>query len=411
MKRLARSDLGTRQHPARRLAILSIALLPFVPPAQGANIPPELIGVWRGTIGKQQIMACWDSRGGNYYPLRKPLRIGLSPLDPESAHWIENSGIETSSAWQLDKPAGNRLTGTWRQNESSPPLPIQLTRVKLAKVKEGQGTDCLFDGPLYKAFNAPRIAAQKIEAGEPKTFMGKTYRVIHAIGGNVASLELAGEGAPIERANKRLRQYLLDDIAGYLACDTFNPPRQGEWWTSRADLRFWNEDWLSWSGHGEGYCGGAHPFFNISTTTLDLHTGKETNLWSWFKLVKKREDDPNQICESLWKGSCLPKKLARRIAKMKTEVDRIDACKPEDFDGVMVDGSSYSVGLNPKGIAFIPAIPEPGRGFRICYARYTLPFADLLPYLAPTGKEAVERILNGSSDEPALPPPNGPTPD
>ena len=387
------------------LISLVLAFLLHSSPVQSQNVPVELIGVWQGTIGKRQIVACWDQTGGHYYPLRKPLRISLSPPDGVNPHWIENLGIETSSTWQLDKPTGKRLTGTWRQSEAAPPSPIRLSRVKLNKAREGKTPDCLFDSPLQTAFNAPRVAAQKITTGQAKVFMGRTYRVIQAMQGNVASVELEGEGEPIQRANKRLRQLLQDSIAAYLTCDSFDPPRQGDW-TDSVRLRFWNDDWLSWSEHGEWYCGGAHPSFGNATRVLNLRTGKETNLWSWFSLVKKREGDPNQICEFL-KNRCLPDKLAKRIAKMRAKVDKIAPCKPEDFDFGVVDGG-YDIGLNPEGIAFIPSLPEPARIMRICYARYTIPFADLQPYLTPVGKAAVAQILRGAAEPPTTPPPPAP---
>ncbi len=398
MKSRARTAPTNRRRPLHLLISLGLAFLLHSSPAQSQNVPLELIGVWQGTIGKRQIVACWDQTGGHYYPLRKPLRISLSPPAGENPHWIENLGIETSSTWQLDKPTGKRLTGTWRQSEAAPLSPIRLSRVKLNQARESQTPDCLFDSPLQTAFNAPRVAAQKITTGQAKVFMGRTYRVIQAMQGNVASVELEGDGEPIQRANKRLRQLLQDSIAAYLACDTFDPPRQGDW-TDSVRLRFWNDDWLSWSEHGEWYCGGAHPSFNNETRVLNLHTGKEADLWSWFRVVKKSEGNPDQICDSR-ENRCLPKSLARRIAKTKPEVDKIAPCKPEDFDFGMVDGG-YDIGLAPKGIAFIPSLPEPARIMRICYARYTIPFTDLQPYLTPIGKAAVAQILRGAAEPPA----------
>lgn len=402
MKSLARTAPTNRLSPLHFLISLGLAFLLHSSPAQSQNVPAELIGVWQGTIGKRQIVACWDQTGGHYYPLRKPLRISLSPPDGVNPHWIENLGIETSSTWQLDKPTGKRLTGTWRQSESAPPSPIRLSRVRLNKAREGKTADCLFDSPLQTAFNAPRVAAQKITTGQAKVFMGRTYRVIQAMQGNVASVELEGDGEPIQRANKRLRRVLQDDIADYFACEMFDPPQQGHW-INEIRLRFWNEDWLSWSEHGEWYCGGAHPSLSNETRVLNLHTGKETDLWSWFRVVKKKEGDLVQICD-FREDRCLPKKLARRIAKTKPEVENIAPCTPEDFVSELVNGS-YSIGLNPGGIAFIPWIPEPARLMRICYARYTIPFADLQPYLTSTGKEAVAQLLRVAAEPPAPAPP------
>ncbi len=370
------------------IALCLLGLLLVSPLAKAAEGAKELIGVWRGTIGKAQVVACWDKYGGNYYRLHKPLRISLSAPELENGPWIENMGIETTSAWQLENPLGNQLKGIWRKSDAGPKLPIRLSRVmRLAKHQQDE-SDCFYSGPLYDAFNAPRVATQKILVGEPVEFMERSYRVIQAMSGNVASVELLGDEESISRANRLLRKSLIDDIGSYLGCDLHEPPLQG-WFETKIKLRFWNEDWLSWSRHVGYECGGAHPSFGTDTTTLDLRTGKEVNLWRWFKLVNKQQDNPEQVCEFV-KDRCLPKKLAKRIRQTKPGLDDPE-CKSYDFLDT-VDGG-YSLGLNGKGLAFIPELAEPARIMRTCYANYTIPFADLLPYLNQSGQEAVNRIL------------------
>ena len=153
----------------------------------------------------------------------------------------------------------------------------------------------------------------------------------------------------------------------------------------------------------EGYCGGAHPFFGSSTTTINLHTGHEINLWDWFNLVEKEENDHNnqdngvnsitQVCEFL-KNRCLPSPLGELIINTPASYEDKD-CKDVDFHG-MVDGG-YSIGLNERGIAFIPELAEPARGMRTCYANYTIPFAKLAPFLSKSGSDAIHQILLHSS--------------
>jgi hypothetical protein len=266
---------------------------------------------------------------------------------------------------------------------------------------EQDGRDCLSTGPLFDAFNAPRVAAQEIHASDPVEFMGRSYRVIQAMSGNVASVELLGENESIGRANRLLRKSLVDNIGRYLSCEAFNPPQQG-WFETKIKLRFWSGDWLSWSRHDGSDCGGAHPSFSTDTTTLDLRAGKEVNLWRWFKLVNKQEDNPEQVCE-FRKDRCLPKKLAKHIKHTKLGLDD-PGCKSLDFLDVIDDG--YSLGLNSKGFAFIPTLPEPARSLRTCYANYTIPFADLLPYLNQTGQAAVNQIIaaaNKATPQDAVP--------
>jgi hypothetical protein len=66
-------------------------------------------------------------------------------------------------------------------------------------------------------------------------------------------------------------------------------------------------------------------------------------------------------------------------------------CNGVNFDELWAEG--YAIGLNEKGVAFIPDFAEPGRSFRTCYTNYIIPFAELTPYLSESGSVAVSRIL------------------
>jgi hypothetical protein len=165
----------------------------------------------------------------------------------------------------------------------------------------------------------------------------------------------------VAKTNELLRNELMSDIRSYLTCDYFNPPRQGDFQT-KVRLRFWNDEWLSWSGHVEGYCGGAHPFFGNSTNTIELRTGRKVNQWNWFKLVKKRNDSDEQICEFL-KDRCFPASLGKRVRKTSPAYEHKD-CNEMGFHEMVDRG--YSIGLNEKGIAFVPVLAEPARAFRTC---------------------------------------------
>lgn len=369
----------------------------YISVANASNTQPELIGVWRGTLGKHQIIVCWDQYGGNYYKLQHPLRISLNLQDQKSDAWLENEYERTEStiSWQLREPSGNHLVGTQTKSPKDLKLPIRLTRVQVAKKEKVDQQDCNFNSALHDTFNAPRVAATQIHIGEQLSFMNKPYRAITALNGNVASVELIGEDESVAKANKLLRKEFMSDIGSYLSCEDSFPPRRGDF-QSKVRLRFRNDEWLSWSAHVEGYCGGAHPFFGNSTNTIDLHSGKKVNLWDWLnlKFVKKRDDTSDQICEFL-KNRCLPAGLAKRVRMTRPTYG--NGCEEMNFHE-MSDGG-YSIGLNENGIAFIPELAEPARLMRTCYANYTISFAELIPYLNQSGLAAINNILSPSPDE------------
>ncbi|MDP5238217.1 hypothetical protein Q9Q94_01675 [Uliginosibacterium sp. 31-16] len=372
---------------------LGILLVFHVLAAKATSTQSDLIGVWHSSLGKQRIVACWDSSGGIYYPLNKPVGVSFSASDETDRIWVENSSAQTPDgagiSWEFEKIANGRISGARKIQGKTEA--IHLTRVQTTiKGKETQ-EDCRFPGSstrLYDAFNAPRLNAAVIKSGGLATFMGKPYKAITALNGEVASVELLGGDSTVNTGNEALRKEFMNNIVLSFACRDDGSDRSYS--QSKVRLRFWNADWLSWSSHGADYCGGPHPSFGFVTKTIDLHTGQEINLWNWLRLVKKQDRHPGQICEFL-KNRCLPEKLGRLVRRAKGSYeDR--SCKDGDFHD-MVDGG-YTIGINERGLAFIPDLAEPDRGMRPCYARYTIPFSDLQPYLTEAGLAAVGRILN-----------------
>ncbi|MEN9492886.1 MAG: hypothetical protein RJA63_3335 [Pseudomonadota bacterium] len=330
--------------------IVLLATLLFASGAHAAESPSELIGVWRGSIGKRQIIACWDTFSGSYYTLHDPLQITLVVNNQQPDVWLEHRGFETPSSWQLAKVVGNHLRGTWTNTPESPKQPIRLTRVRVPRQNKEEIQGCNSNGSLYEAFYAPRVISERIYPGKPATFMEKPYRMIMALGGKVVSVELSGEDESITHANALLRRNFTESIRSAIACMDDPQSPNNYWFQTKLRLRFWNDEWLSWSNHVEGYCGGAHPFFGSDPNTVDLRTGKEAKLWNWFKLVKKQADSPEQICAFL-ENRCLPARLAKQVREARASYE-YKYCENIDFQ-VVVDGG-YSIGLNEKGIAFVP---------------------------------------------------------
>jgi hypothetical protein len=61
------------------LTFLAMSLFPTPSLASVPGEASQVTGVWRGTLGKRAIMACWDQfSGASYYFLRKPALIALA---------------------------------------------------------------------------------------------------------------------------------------------------------------------------------------------------------------------------------------------------------------------------------------------------------------------------------------------
>ena len=126
--------------------------------------------MWSGTLGQQEIVACWDQYGGNYYKLQKPLRIALNNKRNSNV-WLENEWEESEEtiSWLLNKTINGHLVGSQIQNSTGIRLPIMLTRIR-SSAPEDDKEECNFSGAVYKSFNTPRLTATQIHYGKPTNF-------------------------------------------------------------------------------------------------------------------------------------------------------------------------------------------------------------------------------------------------
>ncbi len=147
----------------RTMAAMFGALL-FCASAMATEGQPQ--GVWKGTLGDQAIVACFNSGSGNYYYLSHLSPIWLQSLD---TLYHETADI----AWTLDPPHGRAMGGTWRNSKNGVTLPIRLVLV------EGD------DDPAACArasYAKPLEARPGIVARKPLHYQGHAYRVLDFLG-------------------------------------------------------------------------------------------------------------------------------------------------------------------------------------------------------------------------------------
>src|SRR4051812_11968833 len=99
--------------------IVSAAVLLCAPAA--AQPSAGVAGIWQGTLGRQQIRACFNQREsstfGAYYYLNHLVSIPLQQPDDNKPTFVEGGDERdsASSRWTFDKTAPDRLVGTWKQ--------------------------------------------------------------------------------------------------------------------------------------------------------------------------------------------------------------------------------------------------------------------------------------------------------
>ncbi|RZI97759.1 MAG: hypothetical protein EOO54_29470, partial [Haliea sp.] len=149
----------------RWAALSGASLLAATALAQGT--PPR--GVWEGTLGEQPVVACFNGEdfGGSYYYLKFLRPIQLAQNNNRGA-WHEEG---RSGSWQLNRPQGNRMTGTWLPpKKGSASLPLALTLIDGG----GENLACGSD-----AYNARIEQALEIQPGKPQKMGDHRWRKLH----------------------------------------------------------------------------------------------------------------------------------------------------------------------------------------------------------------------------------------
>lgn len=398
---------------ARWKAMRTILLAALLAQGSLALAANPWAGVWRGTLGEQRITVCFnherydnqDSFYGNYYydRYRKPITLRREP--PEQK-WKELAVSPVSGLWDLDRPAGDTVTGRWSKPGQKESLPVRLVRVPLPTPEKQTTTEKEFARECASdAYNLALEVPPQVVAGEVTQFEGRRYRV-HSVsaataGGDslrVSVIELLEPGPQVEAINRRLMKSLprtLEQMKKSLYwCRRNNLDSGGEdgeemEWT---EPKFWTDRWLSVEDRHSSNCGGAHPSAGGSYSTWDLATGKQVNLWTWFRNSRKPDSNPRYA--GYYFSYAAPEKLNDII--VKAAVRQSKAGRPKEPDScvdALEANAEYRLRLGKEGIVFSTVFPHVNQA---CDEDVEIPYRKLLPFLTKAGAEAVKTITETS---------------
>lgn len=322
----------------------------------------DLAGVWKGTLGKTPITACFNpspESGASYYYQRFLTPIALSQ-NKAGDPWIEEG---KTGSWQLQAPQGDSLSGTWSKGEGAKPVALQLERV---------GTASNADGCASDTYNDPLEATPPIAKVEKKIFNEHAYQV--KTQGSQVILKLEGDGADIAKVNKDLARLAISPEGQK---DFYRERRQAlgqNGGTSTSEILvepvYWSSQWLTvrfyrWTA-GSGRNGISWGFH-----TWNLQTGESVDPWSWLGGHYERYDP--------YSGNIrLPARLSNWLAG-QTTVD--EGC------GAVTSFSNYDLRFDTQGMQ-LSTIPW-GDG---CDYELSFTWEQLQPVLTAKGKAALPSL-------------------
>ena len=253
-----------------------------------------LAGVWRGTLGTQAIVACFDdAHEGRYYYESRGRNLWLEakddagPFAEKPTTWGSPTGY-----WRVGIASGE-LQGSWSRTEAGKPLPIRAHRVALS---DSAAPPC-----DSEEFDAPRMDPGQWTAREAVQ-SGLGVRLDKARGSDVERLQIRGADASIAAINAVLDADFRESLAISRDCEEFAVTPLIE----HADER-----WIVVRFDGGGYCGGAHPDTWANFMSFERHGGREVDTSDWianpgeprtafWQLLYSKLKRPD--CEEEWLG-------------------------------------------------------------------------------------------------------------
>lgn len=350
----------------------------------GAQPRPVVYGVWRGTLGTQEVMVNLKPEGcdSSYYYLRHLWGIPLAVQGTTADRWREGVDGAEQPTWNITAVTDASLEGSWADAKGQHRLPVRLKRVAPA----GQSGAC--DTPAGQradeVFNAPRLAAKAPESKAAK-FKDQPYLRLSLPGTGIRTVQIPDVPQAVPRLNQRLRGWLRSELAAYYDCqlsstrpdNAANPTADYE---TRHEPVFWNAHLLVLRETYSYYCGGAYPDAGVANfLAWDLEADQPLEPERWFRNAKGKADR--------WTPSPqLKKLLARRIAKSGADEN--------DCGDAVAQADSYMIYPKAAGMVFTPVLPHVARA---CADDVLVPWRDLQSLLTPAGWDAVTSKVQGSA--------------
>lgn len=355
-----------------RLLALCLLLSGWVAAAAAQDDLPWA-GVYRGTIGRYPVVACFDrwpgGKGkGAYYYLSQLRPIALRGPDPFT-DWREGDDAK-GPEWRLDRSDGIRVSGTWHDGVRR--LPIALSRV----ADGGEGfSPCAAD-----AFIAPRVG--KIDFTRTRQGLGsfafdrltmvapRAFPDVSIVGMDFVSTEPGDEAIRALLGAMMPQGEVSDEYVQCMAGSLGSLGIDGDY--SREVIpSFANRELLGvWSTNGS-FCGGAHPSYWTEYFVFDRQSGARLDPRLWF--------GPDGFADDGY-GSLLIQPALRDLVMTHWPHDPDGDSECRDF---VSDFEYWSVGIDPDGLGFQPDVPHVATA---CGEYVTVGWDELAPFLNAAGK-------------------------
>ncbi len=366
--------------------LLFFVLFYSVTPLHAAEKEPPQ-GIWQGTIANKTVVVSFNGENQGYFYTKYLKPITLATTHQDFNEWAEKVGEKTTAFWHLKSVDNDHITGTWQNIENKQSYKITLTHTKSI--------------PRSNYFDINNLAQtynKKLFYGKPTLFGKYQYRTI-ASNDHVSSIELLDDTPSIKQLNNMLKYGFQARMTEYLGCPSEADLNRGKNSTkeyySSVTIGFWNDDWIVFNQNVSGDCGGAHPFADNNSDTVNLRNLKTIQLWNWFidsrkKVASKQFDDDYFTMPP-------SEKLMNIVAKQAFNQRKAYTKNDKEKDGCLdlsIYQTDYALSIGKKGLIFSTRFPHV---VYACSEDVEIPYATLIPYLNAEGKKQVDKLKASES--------------
>ncbi len=352
---------------------LALILLLLVPSLAWAQQPPKLpyAGTWKGTVGKNHVMVCFNDLDGQYYYLRHKQGIFLQ-REEQGEEWREvtRSAGESKETgiWKLRQTGKSELRGVWVNPATKEELPLALRLVET--LDRNYGCSPAFYQPIVEAVQF-KYSAGSGGMRAIKTDTAEAFELPESV-----------------RNAKKINAFIVGWMKG-VAIESYECEMGGgERMEKTLELVFQSGDWLVLrDAMPDTYCGGAHPDWSITYLTFDLSTGKTINPWSWLKDGEQSyvENAGDEDEDGKGNGNESGKTRARKPPSFTQLINKLNP-RAEDCGAPMYLSPPYPTA---NGLVFRTGYSHAARA---CEDEVQVSYKDLQPFLSPAGKRALKSI-------------------
>lgn len=375
-----------------RADALLAAIALIAAPAGAQDAPPQQGRIWKGTLGKEAITACFfEERPGTglFYADAdlEPVRLEAeSDSAPDILREMKRFDRPSGAVWTISI-AGDRLTGVWRNGAGRQAIRLAAQAV----VYPEYGSSC-----ESEAFLGPVLTGGTVQSSRA-SLNGTAYTVLEYTGPQRSGLAEYGVTAfqldpvrPGDRAiNRTLAAAIPDGTARHeagqcLAGSLSWSSGLGDYGKSLQPTLI-TPRWLGVSFTGSSFCGGAHPNHFITAQVFDRNSGAQVDPAVWFKpgalTFYDWEHEPGEMRPI----AGLSKALAQALLKRLPPHEEGDECGSIVGEGQF----TWNIGLTREGPVFVPQLPHV---IFACTEEVTLPWKDARPFLSAEGRAVMESL-------------------